>query len=149
MSVKDLTGFITPNLELKVGDKTYVVTPPSRDAGKIMMAINVVGVATFTEASGACEVCGRSGAPEVDATMQRLVEENAGRDLGELSLGDAYSEMVSDGLDGGTLSTLELYAFYYWTLGEAMADEIIAARDSDRRGLPKGRKPSKSGRSSG
>lgn len=146
MAVKDLTSFITPNLDLKVGDKTYVVLPPSRDDGKIMTAINVVGVAAYSAVQGACEACGRSGEIETDPTMRALVEQNQGRDLGELSLGAAYDEMIADGIDSGTLETLELYAFYYWTLGERAADEILEVRDRERSPLPKDRKPSKSGR---
>lgn len=143
MTSKNLTRFLTPDLSLKVGSKTYVVKPPSRESGKIMVAINVAGVAAFASVTEACPSCGRSGPLEMDESMRALVEANSQRDLGELSLGDTYQEMLADGIDGPTLEKLEMYAFYYWTLGEAAADQIF----EETVAAPKARKRSKSGRS--
>ena len=125
MAVKDLSGLLTPNLELKVGEKTYVVTPPSKDDGKVLLAINIAGVQTYTASLGVCEVCGRSGDAELDADTKALLEASRGRDLGELSLQGAYEQMVAE-LDGPLLQKLELYGMYYWVLGEAFADEWLA-----------------------
>lgn len=147
MPVKDLSAFITPDLVLKVGDKNYTIQPPSKDDGKIMTALNVAGLASFTAMSGACTACGRSGDVEMDPTMRALVEANAGRDLGELSMGAAYDQMIADGVDGPTIEKLELYCFYYWVLGETAADQIF--EQQGQAALPKGQRPSKSGRSTG
>lgn len=144
---KDFTASITPNLRLKVGDKIYEVPPPSREDGQVMMAINVIGVAAFSAMGGTCEACGRSGDVEVSPSVRALAEANEDRILGELSLGSAYAEMESD-LDGPLLEQLELYAFYYWVLGETAADQIMAEHLGRKaRSLPKGQKPSQSGHS--
>lgn len=149
MTVKDFTKLLTPNLELVVGDKTYSVEPPSKEDGKIMMALNVVGVQAFTAAAGSCEVCGRGGTPDLDPSIKALVDANAGRDLGELSLRNCYARMCEE-LDGPLLERLEYYAFYYWTLGEQFADEWLATYGNSRgQDIPKDLNPRRSGQNTG
>lgn len=135
MAIKDLTGFITDELTLNVGDKTYVVQPPSREDGKIMMAINVVGMAAIFNTDAV-----NTGQPvqEVDPQYQEIADANAGRELGELSLGDAYQEIIADGWDGPTVDTLAAYAFYYWTMGEDAADQMLELRAGGGGPAPKG-----------
>lgn len=146
MAVKQFS--VTPDLVLKIGSKKYVVSPPSRDLGLVMQAINVAGLAAGMSMGKACVTCGRSEPIDVDPKFESLVEEYKDRQLGELSLGDTYRQMVDDGLDDATLSRVELYAFYYWTLGESAADSIIENVGPVGAAAPKGRKPSKSGQSS-
>lgn len=146
MAVKNLTKVLTPNLEIQVGDKTYSVPPPSKDDGKLMIAINAVGAGAVTSVGDVCPTCGRTGEIEVDPDLKALVEANAGRDLGEITLGAAYQEMIDDGLDGVAIEKLELYGLYYWTLGETAADNILEMTDEARTPAPKDQKHSKSGR---
>ena len=141
MAAKDFTRLITPNLDLTVGDKTYTVTPPSKEVGAQMLAANVVGLSVFTSLQDACPTCGRSGEVEIAPKYKELAAQVEDMDLGELSLGeDVYNEMVADGLDGALMDKLALYAFYYWTMGESVADAIVEeqwATTSDGEPAPK------------
>ena len=138
MAIKDLTKYLTPNLELPYNGKTYVVTPPDRETGLMLTAINVAGVAAFVRANtgGICPTCGHAGEMDLDEKTKSLLAVANEKDLGELSLGAAYQEMIDDRVPAQDLELFELYAFYYWVLGEKMADEIIAARATDRAARP-------------
>lgn len=139
MSLKDLSQYLTPNLEFPHGGKTYTVKPPTKDVGLKLAAAAVVGAAAFG---------GPDTLNQIPESQRDIVRSLADTDLGELSLGDAYREMVEDGVPGPHIDTYALYAMYYWTMGEAIADEAIAARGGVT--APKAEAPSrsKSGRSS-
>lgn len=137
MAVKQFS--VTPNLELKIGSKKYSVKPPSRDTGLVMQAINVAGVAAGMGMGDACPTCGRNDPVEIDPKYKALVDEHKDSALGELALGAAYQKMLDDGLDDATLSRVEMYAFYYWTLGESAADEIMEQVEAGG-STPKGQK---------
>lgn len=87
----------------------------------------------------------------MDPSMKALVDANNDRDLGELSLRNAYAQICED-QDAAMVERLELYAFYYWSIGEKFADQWLQEYEQtkgfDLEGLvtPKGQKPSKSGR---
>lgn len=150
MAFKDLSAHLAPDLEIPLGGKVYRVSPPSKDVGLKLTAINAVGVALFHSMSAECPTCGRAGAPEVPAATRELYDSLGSVDLGELSLGDAYLEMVEDGVPGPHVDTAALYALYFWTMGEAVADAIMDAQ-AEAKGAPKAvtapRRRSKSGRS--
>lgn len=139
--MKDLTAFLTPNLSLKWRDRVFEVEPPSREDGLILAALNAVGMNAFIAAQDACTVCGRSGAVEPDEKTAALIETVKDKALGEISLGAAYQEMVDAGVSGPDLELFELYAFYYWTLGEKTADAIIESRAESRAGEPAPKAP--------
>jgi hypothetical protein len=142
MAVKDFTKMLTPNLEITVGNNSYSIRPPSKEDGKVMMAINIVGVQAFNTATAATEM-------NVDPAIQLLVDANADRDLGELSLRNEYARMCEE-LDGPLVEKLELYAFYYWILGEHFADQWLEAFEMARSGeTPKAPQAPKSGHSTG
>lgn len=148
MTTKNLSAFITKDLILNLGEHTYRVKPPSRDTGKLLTAINVVGVTTMqTALAGTCPTCGRSGDPQIDPEIQELADSVQNKELGELSLGqDVFDQMIEDGLDATTIDTMSLYAMYFWLMGEAVADQILEqkAEGADGNG-PKVPKPSKNG----
>ncbi|MDO5500424.1 MAG: hypothetical protein Q4F67_12180 [Propionibacteriaceae bacterium] len=152
MTVKDLTAYLSPNLELPWNGVTFVVPPPSRETGAILTAINLAGVAAYTSATGeSCAACGRSGTVELSEKVQDLVRAAEDKDLGELSLGPAYQQMLDAGVPAPDLELFELYALYYWTMGEDVADQIISARHKTRHGgqsSPKAPARRKSGRAS-
>ena len=148
--MKDLSAFLTPDLVLKAGDKSYVVPPPSKDVGLKLAAINAVGVSAYLSMADQCPTCGRTGTPELPDDTRRSYEAIGDVDLGELSLGPAYAQMIADGVPGPHIDTYAVYALYYWTLGEETADKIIQAR-AEATNAPKAqpRSRSKSGRSTG
>lgn len=129
MALKDLSAFFTSALELPYDGRTYMVAPPSKDVGLKLAAINAVGVATYAGLLDACPTCGRSGAPQVPAETLQLVESIGNVDVATLALGqDTYDRMVADGVPGPHIDQMGLYALYYWTMGEAVADQIMAAQ---------------------
>lgn len=132
--MKDLTDFLTPNLELKWRDKVFVVPPPSKEDGLVMTAIHVAGVNVYNSTQTPCDACGRSGNVEMDERTSARLALAGDRDLGEFSLGPAYGEMLEAGVPGPDIELFELWAFYYWVLGETVADEIIAQRAQSRSG---------------
>lgn len=139
--MKDLTKFLTPNLALKWHDRVFEVEPPTRENGLILAALNAVGISAYIATQDACTVCGRSGAVEPDEKTAALIEKVKDTALGEISLGGAYQEMIDAGVSGPDLELFELYAFYYWTLGEKTADAILEQRAEGRVGesAPKAR----------
>lgn len=148
MALKDLTEYLTPALELPWKDHLFTVQPPSREDGLVMAAINTMGTSLYAASLGACSACGRSGELEVDPTVKALANSASDRSLGELSLGAVLQEMIDVGVPNPDIEVFELYAFYYWVVGEDAADQILAARAQARGGIevPKARPASKSGR---
>ncbi|MEV8029270.1 DUF7426 family protein [Cellulosimicrobium funkei] len=128
--LKDLTAYLTPNLEIPWQDRTFSVPPPSKDVGIKLAAINAAGVHVYLETLEVCPTCGRGGAlgRELPEDTQATLEAIGSTDLGVLSLGPAYQEMVDAGVPAPHIDTFALYALYYWTLGEETADRIIAAK---------------------
>lgn len=153
MTLKDLSAYLTPNLKLPWKDHVFEVAPPSKEDGLLLAALNAAGIAQYMNSVEPCDVCGRAAdTHEISDQFKDLMDAAQDRDLGEISLGDAYQEMQEAGVPGPDVDMFALYAFYYWTLGEETADAILQARleQAGAQGDPKGspRKRSKSGRSS-
>lgn len=135
MSVKDLTQYLTPGLELKWGERTFTVPPPTKDVGLKLAAINAAGVAAYLAVEDACPTCGRAGAPgDLPEETLELLDAIKGQDLGELSLGPAYRDMIDAGVPGPHIDQFALYALYYWVMGETTADQILEAQHEAQRG---------------
>jgi len=134
--LKDLTAYLTPNLDIPWGDRTFSVPPPSKDVGIKLAAINAAGVHVYLETLEVCPTCGRGGAlgRELPADTQATLDAIGSTDLGALSLGPAYQEMVDAGVPAPHIDTFALYALYYWTLGEETADRILAAQHGQEAG---------------
>lgn len=129
MALKDLTQYLTPDLQIPYGGKTYTVTPPSKENGRKLAAINAIGVATYAASLTECPTCGRHGSPEIPKDTQALLEEMKDDDVAVLALGQAtLDEMLADGVPGAHVDKFAMYALYYWTLGEQAADAIFAAQ---------------------
>lgn len=141
MALKDLSQYLTPDLQLPHGGKVYTVKPPTKNVGLILAAINALGAAAWS---------GPDAVDKVPQSMRDLAASVEDTDLGELSLGeDVYRQMNEDGVPGPHIDTYALYALYYWTMGEETADQLIALRAGKTD--PKAAAParSKSGRSTG
>jgi len=150
---KNLTALLetlSPALELEHGDKTYVVPPPTKEDGLKMTAVYAYSVQIATKGPGE--------ALDNLTEKQRAIIEALGDevdDLAPLALGDAYQEMVDDGIPGPHIDIYGQYALYYWVLGETTADKAMDAVAENKVGggkgpkAPQDRRPSKSGRSTG
>ena len=138
MALKDLSEYLTPDLELPHGGKVYVVKPPTKDVGLKLAALSVVGISAFA---------GKDGLDKVPAEQRGVVDALKDTDLGELSLGDAYRQMVEDEVPGPHIDMYAVYAMYYWTMGEQVADEWIKMRAGKTDPKAAARARSKSGRS--
>lgn len=129
MALKDLTAFLAPDLELPWRGQVFTVTPPTKDVGLKLAAINAGGVAAYLAFADACPACGRSGSPDdLPAETRALLDSISDVDLGALSLGAAYAEMIEAGVPGPHIDQFALYALYYWVFGEDTADRILAAQ---------------------
>lgn len=141
MALKDLTEYLTPDLELPHGGKVYVVKPPTKDVGLKLAAINALAAASWA---------GSEAVDKVPESMRAIADTVKDADLGELSLGaDVYEQMNADGVPGPHIDTYALYALYYWTMGEQSADELIAIRAGKHDPKAAAHAASKSGRSTG
>lgn len=135
MTRKDLTAYLTPDLELPWRDHTFVVKPPSKDSGIKLAAINALGVQSFLGALETCPTCGRTGSIEIPQATLDTIEAIGDTEIGVLSLGqDVYDEMLAAGVPGPDVDTFAVYALYYWTLGEETADQIMSAKAGDGAG---------------
>lgn len=126
MAIKDLSAYLQPSLEIAWQDRVFVIHPPSKDVGLKLAAINAAGIATYLSISDACPTCGRAGAPdELPQETQDIVAALRNVDLGELSLGKAYQEMIEEEVPGPHVDRFALYAMYYWVIGEESADALM------------------------
>lgn len=146
MTFKDLSAFLAPALKLPWKDRVFEIQPPSKEDGLLLAALNATGIATYINEAEACTQCGRApNTHEVSEKFQMMVEQAADRDLGEVSLGAAYREMLEVGVPGADVDMFALYALYFWTMGETAADAILDARYGvEADGDPKGNPPSPS-----
>ncbi len=142
--MKDLTAFLVPDLTIGYHGKEFVVPPPSKDDGLLLTAVSAMGVAAFVGGDG------KDATKALTSTQRKMLEAAKDRDLGEVSLGPAYKEMVEAGIPGPHIDQYALYSMYYWVMGEEVADQIMEARYGQGDGsAPKDHpEPSKSGQSS-
>ena len=129
MSLKDLSSYLLPALEIiDAAGRTWTVQPPSKDVGLKLAAINAVGVQAYAVSLESCPTCGKPGRPEIPADTLELLNSIGSTDVAALSLGqDVYDAMIAAGVPGPHMDTYGMYALYYWTLGEATADAIMAS----------------------
>ena len=145
MTVKDLTAYLTPDLELRHRGVTYRVSPPTVETGLKLAALMAAGVAAQALQVGATTA-------EVEAALtdeqQALLASIQDMPLGRLTLGPAYQQMIDDGIPGPHIDLYAMYAYHFWVLGEAAADAIVEQTHGG--GVtPKDQKPSRSGRRTG
>lgn len=121
MSFTDFEEWVTPNLELTLRGRTYVVRPPSVEAGKKIAAAAVRGEIKL----GLIE-----GVTEVPDEIQRVLDTI---EQGEHpALGDAYGAMQLNGLDSVTIDRAAYYAVFYWARGKEYADRLAKVLWSPR-----------------
>lgn len=112
MPFTDFEEWVTPDLELTLRGRTFVVRPPSVEAGKKIAAAAVRGEIRL----GLIE-----GVREVPEEIQRVLDTIA---IGEHpALGDAYGQMAEH-LDQITLDRAAYYATFYWARSKDYADRL-------------------------
>lgn len=136
--MKDLSAFLTPNLDIKHGSKVYTVKPPTKDVGLKLAAASSLSMAA---------VSGQT-VESLPDSYRRIIDSIKDQDLGELTLGDVYQEMIDDDVPGPHIDFYARYALYYWVYGEQVADEIVSAGKKDAAPKGKARSRSKSGQRS-
>ncbi|NLP82587.1 hypothetical protein HF576_01875 [Microbacterium sp. CFH 90308] len=124
MSFTDFEEWVTPSLELTLRGCTYVVRPPSVEAGKKIAAAAVRGEIRLGMIKGVTEV------PE---EIQRVLD-TIGADE-HPALGETWAQMHEAGLDRVTIDRAAYYAVFYWARGKDYADSLAkilwAKRDVD------------------
>lgn len=138
--------YLPGDLVLPYEDREYRVKPPTKEVGAKLAAINAAGVAAFMAMQDACPTCGRAGTvAELPEETKALLEEMEHEDVAALALGaDVAEQMAADGVPAAHIDTMAVYALYYWTLGEELADKIMEARSA---GDGAGKAPATSGSS--
>ena len=123
--VKDLSAFATPTLDVNLGRGREVsIHPPSVKDGAVLAAITTLG------ASIATGEVPETAKAMFEATAADLTEEDAKR----LAVGDRYDWMVEQGWAWPDIDTVCRYATFYWVFGEAIADQIMDAEQSEKKG---------------
>lgn len=111
MSAVDFEQWATPDLEIKLGGRTFRVPPPSVEAAKQVVAAAVRG-----------EVHLGLVQAEIPAEVASVL---ATIEPGEHpALGPVYAEMQAAGIAKTTLDRIAYYAVFYWARGKAYADSL-------------------------
>jgi hypothetical protein len=110
MSAIDFGEWVAPNLELKLGGRTYVVRTPSVEDAKMVLAAGVLGEVKLGLVEG-----------EVPEEVQKVLDSIGNK---HPALGDAYDQMVADGVDYVTIDRVAFYAVFYWSRGKQYADTM-------------------------
>lgn len=144
MSAVDFEQWVTPNLELTLGGRTYSVRPPTVESAKQILAAAVRAEVNLGLVKG-----------EVPAEVQSVLD---AIEPGEHpALGEAYAVMVADGLPQATIDRVAYYAVFFWARGRQYADTLAkllwlpreTADEGQGGAAPKGSSRRRTGRRTG
>lgn len=141
--VKDLSAFATPALDLSLAPgREVTIYPPSVKDGAALAAITTLGAAIAT-----------GDVPQATTEMfHSTVGDMEEADVKRLAVGAAYDWMVEQSWPWSDINMVCQYATFYWVYGEQVADQILDAERSRKRGKKvgsgKSRGRGKSGRRS-
>jgi len=128
MSAVDFDEWATPPLRLTLGERTYVVQPPSvGDAAKVL------AMAVRAEVN-----LGMAGHGTLPDGVQGLLDTIKPGE--HPALGDVYRQLIEDGVADATLARMGFYAVFYWARGKQYADDlaVILWTPRDLGGEPSG-----------
>ena len=109
--MRDLNDILDLTLRLPIGGKVSQVQPPPAAVGAHLMNRLALGIAVD------------AGIPVSDDERGAVeVTDDELPDFARMCLGDAYDEMVADGLDSTRIEFAVTTAFYAWTVGKAFAE---------------------------
>ncbi|MEN0021988.1 MAG: hypothetical protein AAGC61_01815 [Microbacterium sp.] len=106
----DFTSWAVPNLELTLGERIFVVRPPSVDDMGKLLACAVRGEVGLGIVNGPIP-------PEVQGVLDSIKGEHP-------ALGATYHEMVAAEVPATTIDRMAYYAVFYWARGKDYADRI-------------------------
>lgn len=115
MSAVDFAAWALEDLEVTLRGRTYLVRPPSVEAGKKILAAALRGeVRLGIEKS------------EIPAEVQAVLDSIKPTEhpaLGE----QVYEQMVADGISQVEIDRVSYYAVFYWARGKEYADKLATA----------------------
>ena len=114
MSAVDFGDWAIPDLELTLGGRTYTVSPPSVDDGKVILAAAARGEVNLGIVKG--------DLPDEVARVLERVKSGEHPALGTA----VHAQMVADGLPQATIDRVTYYAVFYWARGREYADRLAA-----------------------
>lgn len=109
----DFAAWAVPDLVLPLGERTYTVRPPSVDDMGKLLACAVRGEVNLGIVEG-----------EIPDEVQEILDTITGDE--HPALGDAYAQMVADGVHPVTIDRMGYYAVFYWARGQEYADTLAA-----------------------
>lgn len=109
-SATDFSSWAVPDLVLRLGERTFVVRPPSVDDMGKLLACAVRGEVNLGLIPGTIPA-------EVQAVLDTIKDEHP-------ALGPAFHEMVAAGIDPITIDRMGYYAVFYWARGKDFADRL-------------------------
>ncbi|TFD47569.1 hypothetical protein E3T46_17390 [Cryobacterium sp. Hh11] len=110
MGAIDFAEWVAPDLEIKLGGRTYTVPPPTVEAAKMILAAAVRGEVHLGLVTGEIP-------PEVQAMLDTIGDEHP-------ALGEAFAAMVADKVPAATIDRVAYYAVFYWARGKEYADTL-------------------------
>lgn len=114
MSAVDFGDWAIPDLELTLGGRTYMVSPPSVDDGKVILAAAARGEVNLGIVKG--------DLPDEVARVLERVKPGEHPALGAA----VHAQMVADGLPQATIDRVTYYAVFYWARGREYADHLAS-----------------------
>ncbi|WP_193596071.1 hypothetical protein [Microbacterium sp. YJN-G] len=115
----DFAAWAVPDLVIPLGGRTYTVRPPSVGAMGKLLACAVLGEVNLGIVDGPIP-------DEVQAILDTIGPDE------HPALGDAYEQMVADGVHPTTIDRMAYYAVFFWTRGKEYADTLAAVLWSPR-----------------
>lgn len=111
MSAVDFEQWVTPNLELTLGGRTYSVRPPTVEVAKQILAAAVRAEVNLGLVQG-----------DVPVEVQSVLDSIAPGE--HPALGEAYEQMAKDGVPQATIDRVAYYAVFFWARGRQYADSL-------------------------
>lgn len=141
MSAVDFGQWAAPDLEITLGGRTFMVSPPCVADARKVIAAAVRGEVNLGIVTGSIP-------DEVQEVLLSIKPDE------HPALGKTYGEMVAAGIDAQTIDRVGYYAVFYWARGKKYADSLAAILWAprvlgEREGgdaSPKAQRPPRSGR---
>ena len=151
MATTNLTAYLPKPRTINVGDWTLVSPVPSVEVGKTLTAYQAA-LATATQRT----IDSGNADKATEYTVEALNEAGLDPDLnltGLLLDKNTVDAAVKAGIPAVVLDMAVQYAFTYWIMGAEAAEALVKAEygvdEKSNTSAPKGRKRSKSGKSTG
>ena len=111
MSAVDFESWAVQPLKLTLGERTYLVRPPSVESAGQLLAAAIRAEVNL----------GIHPGPVPDEVTKVLDTIEPGQ---HPALGRTYEQLLADGVDQPTVDRMAYYAVFYWARGKQYADTI-------------------------